>query len=159
MRLMAIKDQFLVSAPIDLVFRSLADPRWQGSSLAPSGITLTLETGDPVRVGARFRMDRGVRGPWFWELTEYEPPTHLAADVWWSERGGTAQTTYDLDATPDGTVVRMRGSGFFGPVMWTFILLLPHARSAIKKGNRQLASAIERRLAPDLTEATTPEPG
>lgn len=90
-------------------------------------------------------MDRGVRGPWFHEVTEHQPPTHLAARVWWSERGGIGHTTYDLEATSEGTVVRMHGSGFFGPIGWTFILFWPPVRSAIKAGNRQLASAIETR--------------
>jgi hypothetical protein len=149
MRAMAFKDQFLVGAPIDRVFQSLADPRWlQETYLAGRGVTLTLETDGPISVGTRFRMVRGVRGPWYWTVTEYDPPRHLAADVWWSERSGIGHTAYDLEATPAGTLVRMRGSGFFGPIGWTFILLWPPVRSAMKSGNRQLAIAIERRLDP-----------
>jgi hypothetical protein len=144
---MAMRDEFLVRAAIDGVFQSLEDPRWlQAAYLAPRRITLGLETEPPIGVGARFRMDRGVRGPWYWEVSEYEPPTHLSARVWWSERGGVGETTYDLEASPEGTVVRMRGSGYFGPVGWTLLHFWPPVRSAIKAGNRELASAIEARL-------------
>jgi uncharacterized protein YndB with AHSA1/START domain len=150
---MVIEDRFLVQAPIDDVFMSIADPRWLQRAMLPRGVAIELETADPVGSGSRFRMVRGVRGPWFWEVTEFAPPTRLAVVVWWSERRGSGETTYELTSSSDGTVVSMRGSGYFGPVGRALLGFWPPFRAAVRRRNRQLATAIEQRPALDDIDA------
>lgn len=144
---MAMRDQFVVRAPIEFVFDSLVDPRWLEAALRPRGVTIELVTPEPVGLGTRIRMVGGVRGPWVWELTEFERPTHLAGTFTWTERRGVGRTVYDLAPTGHGTSVSMEGRGFFGPVGWAMLALWPPAQARIHKGNRELANAIEQRLA------------
>lgn len=144
--------QFVVSAPIDAVFRAIADPRWVDGWGDATRVE-RRRPGDDTGLGARF--DATVRAPLGYTLTASIET--VVARPWdrleMQATGGVVGTgTWDLEETPAGTEV-----SFHWDVSTTerwMDLLAPVARPVFERSHgivmHRAARTAARHLGADL---------
>ena len=112
-----IVSEISISAPPERVFQALVDPtqvvKWWGQT----GVYRCTEFESDLRPGGKWRSagpdGRGNRFEIFGEYIEVNPPK-LLVQSWQATWTGDVKTTvrWELEATDDGTLVRIRHNGF-----------------------------------------------
>lgn len=115
----SIVSEIQIAAPPERVFQALVDPsqvvKWWGQK----GIYVCKEFRADARVGGKWRSTgldgQGNRFEIAGEYLEVDPP-RLLATTWVASWTGDVQTTlrWELKPKGDGTLVRVRHSGFAG---------------------------------------------
>lgn len=109
-----VEGQILITAPVELVFDTVADSRNE-PSFNPAMTEVELLTAPPIGLGTRFLARMGRRGMAMTvELTEFDRPRRLGSRT----TSTLMETTGSVSFTPDGDATIMRWDWQVRPKGW-----------------------------------------
>jgi hypothetical protein len=140
---------YLVDAPVEAVFRYLANPAMAFADVTPR---MSIDPGGPVRLGDILTVTApGLKEPWQLEVVELVPLRKVTFRMFGTDQLGAGSTaSYELQ--PAGDRTRVAGSmhtQLAGRLGLGARLMKPVIWVQARRGNRKIAAAIERRYRAD----------